>query len=832
MANAPGDCFHCGEPLVAGAVYHARVRDDAAAFCCPGCRAAAQLIGELGLADFYRFRTSPAGRPQQSSDEWLAYDEPQVQENLTRAEPDGRSIVLLVGGLTCAACSWLVTRVLEGIAGVIRASVNTATGRATVVWDPSRVALSRLLRVVADLGYRPQAVTAEATRNQAAAERRAILKRLAVAGLGMMQVMMFAVALYAGAMQGMDGPIRDFLRIVSLLVATPVMLYSGRPFFLGAVQAVRLRRVTMDVPVSLGLMLAYGASIFDTWRHSGEVYFDSVTMFIFFLTVARFVEMIARHQSAGVTDALSRLLPAIAHRVADTPAGERLTDVAVAAVAAGDRLLVRAGEVVPADGEIASGCTRVDESLLTGEPLPVARAGGDRLAAGTINLDAPVYMRVTAAGPATTLSGIVALLNRAQAERPRITCAADRTASRFLTRVLIGAVLVGIFWCIVDPAKAFDATLSVLVVACPCALSLATLVAMASATAALARRGVLITHPDAIEGLARTTRVIFDKTGTLTSGIVTVTGRSIRGAKSAQQCVDIAAALEAASEHPIARAFAGLRVSRRLDAGAVRIVPGSGLEGVIDGTRYRIGTRAFIGCAGHGDDAEIVLGTAEGELAAFTLGDRTRPEGPDAVAAIQRLLLAVEIQSGDGRDAVERIAQIYGINCFSARQTPLDKLQRARHLTAQGDFVAMVGDGINDAPVLAGAGVSIAMSQGSGLALASAGVILVADSLQALPEAFAHARRAQRIIRQNLSWAAAYNLTAMPLAAMGWVPPWLAAIGMSLSSILVVLNSMRLMHGAASDRTWRGPAATPAGAQPITQAAAVPLAYVTGEPPR
>jgi Cu2+-exporting ATPase len=710
-------------------------------------------------------------------------------------------VFLTIDGMTCAACSWLISRSLQRIEGVRRVSVNTATGRAHIVWGGDACRLSQLLGVIAGLGYRPQLASAENHDTGVRDERRAILKRLAVAGLGMMQVMMFAVAMYAGEMQGMDADVRAYLRIVSMLVATPVMLYGGWPYFKGAAVALSRRAITMDVPVSLGLLLAYGASVFDTWRHAGEVYFDSVTMFIFFLTVARYVEMVARHQSTRVSDSLGRMLPATAHLLT-TPLGisTQITEVALTRLRAGDHLLVRSGEVVPADGRLTKGCTQFDESMLTGESVPIERAVGDAVTAGTINVGGPVTLCVTAAGRGTVLAGIVALLTRAQSERPRITRAGDRLSSRFLARVLMGAALVCAFWCLVDPSRAFDATLAVLVVACPCAFSLATLVAIASANAALARQGVLVAGPDAIEGLAKVTRVVFDKTGTLTDGVIAISRCTPLTALPPTQCLGIAAALEAASEHPIARAFTGV-VPHRQEAEGVQVVPGGGVVGLVNGTRYRIGTRAFVtgragAAAGDPDDAAILLGSDGGLLAGFSVSDEPRPESATTVAALHRQGLQTEVLSGDSRAAVERLAKHCGIDTFAARQSPMDKLDRVRELTRSGDFVAMVGDGINDAPVLGGSGVSIAMSRGSALTLASADLILVGDSLRALPGAFALARRATRIIRQNLVWAAAYNLTAMPLAAMGWIPPWAAAVGMSTSSIVVVLNSLRLIRTA------------------------------------
>jgi len=827
MADRATNCFHCGEPLAGRTVTHARVAGAQAAFCCPGCQAAAGMIEALGLTDYYTFRTGSAARPASDADEWHAFDDPAVYEPLSREEAGGRGIILLIDGLTCAACSWLLNQVLERTPGVIRASVNTATGRAHLIWRQDQVPLSQLLRSIARLGYRPSPAGSDAAAAQARAERHSLLKRLAVSGLGMMQVMMFAVALYMGDRTGMEADIRAYLRIVSLLVSTPVLLYAGWPFMAGALRAIRARRITMDVPVGLALLLAYSASVINTARHAGEVYFDSVTMFIFFLTVARYVEMVARHRSTHLGDALARLLPAIAHRVEAGAAGEAVTDVALAQVGVGDTLLVRSGEIVPADGEILDAWTRLDESMLTGESLPVARGPRARVAAGTLNLEAPFRMRVAAAGGATILAGITALLSRAQSERPRLTREADRTASRFLARVLLVAALVCAVWLYVNPTRAFDATLAVLVVACPCALSLATLVAMASATAALARRGMLVTHADAIEGLAQVDQVMFDKTGTLTAGQMTLGEVKLLGNLDREDCLAIAAALEAASEHPIARAFTQGRAPA--PATQVRVLPGEGIEGQVAGKSYRIGTAAFVArglsaptpgavrgatrslpaaalSAGPSvtESLEgIVLGDAQGPLALFTLRDAPRPEARETVAALRAQGLAVEILSGDAPGTVAEVARLCGIDRYAARQSPADKLEHVREVTAQGHFPAMVGDGINDAPSLGGAGVSIVMSRGSALALASADLILVSDSLRALPQAVNLARRAHRIMKQNLLWAAAYNLCAMPLAAIGWVPPWLAAIGMSTSSIIVVLNSLRLMR----DPPLRVPAA-------------------------
>jgi Cu2+-exporting ATPase len=762
------------------------------------------LIHELDLDDFYRFRDGAPAAPARSDTRLAAlaaYDDAKILQTLTRPNERGREVDLAVEGLTCAACGWLINRSLERLPGVLEVSLNSATGRARLVFEPGILPLSRILERIETLGYRVQIQSGDGAARRAGRERRALLTRLAVSGLGMMQVMMFAVALYAGHAQGMDADVRRYLTLVSMLVATPVMLYGGWPYFVNAVRAVRAGGITMDVPVSIALTLAYGASVFDTWRGRGEVYFDSVTMFIFFLTVARYVEMIARHRNTEVSDTLAGMLPRLAHRFG--PQG-MIEDVPLELVQPGDALQVRAGEIVPADGVLEHGVGAFDESMLTGEALPVHKRSGDRIAAGTLNAGSPARLVVTATGAGTVLSGIVALLNRAHGERPRLTRAADRMASYFLVCVLGIAGLVGVLWALIEPSRAFPATLAVLVVACPCAFSLATLVALASAQTALARRGVLITHPDALERLAHVTRALFDKTGTLTRGTLQIVRTKAHAELSAEQCIALAAALEAGSEHPIARAFAN---TPGLHARELKVVPGGGVEALIESQRYWLGQRAYAlrprdrnaGEAKMPDDGALILAREQADgtrrtLASFTLEDVLRPEAPQVVAQLQALGIPCEVLSGDAGPAVARVAEACAIDALASRQTPAQKLERARALEREGEFVAMVGDGINDAPVLGGAAVSVAMSRGSALALASADLILVGDSLEALPEAFTVARRTLAIVRQNLLWAGAYNVSCMPLAALGWIPPWLAALGMSSSSIFVVLNALRLMR--------------------------------------
>jgi Cu2+-exporting ATPase len=648
-------------------------------------------------------------------------------------------------------------------------------------------------------------------------ERRSALKRLAVAGFGNMQVMMFAVPLYFGEAGGMDPAMREYMRLVSMLVSVPVALYAGWPFYQGAWHALRARSISMDVPVSLGIMLAFVASVWNALTGRGEVYFDSVTMFVFFLGLGRYIEMIARHRAGSVADALARLAPMTARRIRDGAA----EDVQAVELAVGDELVVRTGEVFAADGTVLEGEGRVDESMLTGESAAVAKPPGAPVRQGTHNLGSPLRVRVTAVAGNTVLSGIVALLERAQAERPRLAKAADRAAAWFLGRILVGAAVVFAVWWFVDPSRAFSATLAVLVVTCPCALSLATPTALAAATAALARRGVLVAHTDAIESLSKATRVLWDKTGTLTRGLVRVEEVHLLGPITTAQALGWAASLEQLSEHPIARAFAVPGEATRR-AGTVEVHAGQGLEGRIEGRRLRIGTRGFaagLSAAGAAaptpqvDDASdadpsasrVYLGDETGLLAGFGLTDPLRPEAARCVADLAALGLPSEIVSGDEPAAVARIAGRCGIATHAARLAPQDKLTHLKELQDGGSVVVAVGDGINDAPLLRGADVAVAMGRGSALAQTSADLILVRDSIEELPRTVELARRTQRVIRQNLAWSIGYNLAALPLAALGFVPPWLAAIGMSLSSVVVVLNAMRLSRGSTAHPQRRLP---------------------------
>lgn len=793
-------CFHCGEPVPPGLDLTVAVEGAPRPVCCPGCQAVAQLILTTGHADYYRFRTAPALRPPAptAAEDWAAFDRPQAQAafvhqvSATRAEAG-----VVVEGLRCAACAWLIESQLMRLPGVCEARVSPATGRVQLAWHPAEVELSELLGTLAALGYRPHPLAADA-RAATTRERQAALKRLLVAGLGMMQVSSFAFAFYLAG-DTLEPPLRDFLRLVSMLVALPVLLYAGAPFFVGAWRGLRHRRPGMDLPVAIALVLAGGASVWISFRGGAEVYFDSVVMFVFFLSVSRWFEADARGRVRSVGEALAAMLPASVLRL--DAAGP--TRVAVSELAAGDRVLVGSGEVIPADGLLLEGSTQVDEALLTGEAEPRRRTAGAALIGGSVNLGPPVTVQLQRVGTATQVSQIARLLERAQAQRPPLALLADRLASGFIGLVLLAAAATGLYWWQVEPARWLSNTLAVLVVSCPCALALATPTAFAAAAAGLARRGLLVTRGAALENLTRVRSVLLDKTGTLTAGRPQIAASRSLDGSPIEQHLAVAAALELGASHPYARAFLPHAAARA--ATHVEPVAAGGVRGQVDGRIWHLGTPEF--AAGpaataavaalepeHGAGSWVGLGDGQRLVALFLLRDPLRADAADTLAALARRGLAPAILSGDAAPAVAAVAERLGVRDWQARQTPQQKLAAVRARQQRGEAVLMVGDGVNDAPILAGADVSVALASGAALAHSQADLLLLGERLTPLLDGIDTARRTLAVVRQNLTWAAIYNLLAIPLAAAGLVPPWLAALGMSASSALVVGNSLRLLR--------------------------------------
>ena len=820
------NCYHCGQPVPAGVDLAVEIDGQPCAMCCGGCQAVAQAIVGNGLADYYRNRDQLPDSPREALpaivDGLQIYDHPDFQKGFVRVPGDAggsdagagsstREASLILEGITCSACIWLNEQQLSRLAGVTAVDINYATRRARVRWDERQIRLSEILAAIAAIGYRAHPYDPAKSEELAGRERRRALWRVFVAGFGMMQVMMYAVPLYLAGDGEMTPEVEQLLRWASLSLTLPVVFYSAAPFFRNSWRDLRLRRVGMDVPVALGVGAAFAASVWATLTASGEVYFDSVTMFVFFLLGGRFLEMGARQRAVSVTEALARLMPAVASRVAAYPQNRSLEQVMAADLQPGDVVLVRPGETIPADGRVLEGESSTDEALLSGESAPVGKSPGVTVSGGAINIESPLLVEVLQVGEATRLSAIVRLMERAAAEKPRIVELADRIASRFIIALLVLAAVVAVVWLRIDPGHALWITVSVLVVTCPCALSLATPVALTVASGAMARAGLLVTRSHAVETLARASHFVFDKTGTLTTGRMRLLEVLPLNALPPAANLALAAAMEQASEHPIGSALRAASAGRMLPAvDSPSNEPGRGVCACHAGRRVRLGRPDYV-LALHGEplppgaqallangDTVIALGDEKGWMALFRIGDEARPEAAATVAALQGMGRQVVLLSGDAAAAAERLARALAIDEVVAGASPQAKHDFVRQLQAGGAVVAMIGDGINDAPVLAQAQVSVAMGGGSQLARTQADLVLLSENLSHLLRGVVVARGTLAVIRQNLLWSLVYNLVALPLAMAGYITPWMAGIGMSGSSLLVVLNSLRLQTMARS----------------------------------
>jgi len=783
-----GSCHHCGEALASDAI-----REGGRAFCCNGCAAASTWIREAALGDYYQLRTSPAGRVQADAADFGAWDRDVVLAEHSRAVPGGREITVLTDAMRCAACAWLIDRALRRQAGVLDAGANAVTGRIVVAWDPQRVALSALMQRLAALGYRPWLATGEAREQAQRRERRRWLLRLGVAGLGAIQAMMFAEALYLDTAQQMPVATRDFFRWITFLVSTPVVFYAGWPFIEGMLRELRGRRLGMDTLIAGSTLLAYFASLVETVRGGTHVWYDAAVMFVLLLLVARMFEQRARGIASAQIDALARARPALALRERDDGSAEQ---VPVGEIDVGDVLRVAAGEAVPADGVLLDHAASFDEALITGESTPVRRETGEPALAGSVCREASARLRVVRTGNDTRLSQLTRLVEQAQSARPQLARAAERVAGGFVVALLLCAVATFAWWHVNEPARALEVTLALLVVSCPCALSLAIPTALTTAHGALARIGVLGVREDALSTLARVDRVVLDKTGTLSNGRPELDSVATFEGMDRQTALSIAAALERGSAHPLAQAFAHVGTDRL--AHSVHAVAGCGVEGDVEGVRWRLGRADF--AATRADDGALWLGDGTRAFARITVRETMRDGAREAISALRDAGVSIELCSGDAPEAVASFARQVGIDAFLSRQSPEQKLARVREAQSRGEVVAMVGDGLNDAPVLAGADVSLAMAEGAALAQRAADFVVTSPSLLRVPQAIVLARRTQRIVRQNLAWALGYNVLAIPLAATGHVTPWIAALGMAGSSLLVTLNALRLSRGERNER--------------------------------
>lgn len=795
--TTPIPCYHCALPVPAGSRFTAVVLGGTRELCCPGCQAVAEAIVAGGLESYYSHRSEASANPQtlpvQLVDELALYDRPDVQAPFVRHEGELAEATLLMEGISCAACGWLIERHLRSLPAVAEARLNLSNHRLQVRWADSQLALSQVLSELRSIGYAAHPYQSDRAAEQLASENRLALRQLGVAGLLWFQAMMATMATWPEFNMDLSPQMHTILRWVAMFLTTPIVFYSCTPFFRGAMRDIRTRHLTMDISVSLAIGSAYIAGIWTAITGVGELYFDAVGMFALFLLAGRYLERRARERTAAATAQLVNLLPASCLRLSADGQSERIL---LSELRLTDRVLVHPGAVLPADGTILEGQSSIDESLLTGEYLPQPRTVGDAVTAGTLNVESALTVQVLALGHDTRLSAIVRLLERAQAEKPRLAEIADRAAQWFLLLSLLAAAVIGLIWWQIDPSRAFWIVLAMLVATCPCAMSLATPTALTAATGTLHKLGLLLTRGHVLEGLNQIDTVIFDKTGTLTEGRLAL--RAIRplGELDADSCLSLAAALENRSEHPIARAFGRAPVA----AEDVHSTPGLGLEGLVGERRLRIGQPAFVcelsACAlpPMPDEAGqwLLLGDAQGALAWFVLDDRLRADAPALLQACKARGWKTLLLSGDTSPMVASVAAELGIDEAHGGLRPDDKLQVLQALHQQGRKVLMLGDGVNDVPVLAAADISVAMGSATDLAKTTADAVLLSNRLQALVQAFSLARRTRSIIIENLLWAGLYNGLMLPFAALGWITPIWAAVGMSVSSLTVVLNALRL----------------------------------------
>ncbi|TNF59380.1 MAG: cation-translocating P-type ATPase [Burkholderiales bacterium] len=792
-------------------------------------------MNEAATAPLAGASPSTASFPADSADDWLppsalgahrgpltvtdsfaVLDDPVEQRQFTEFEEQGSGAcarsVLMVQGMYCAACADTVESVLEGVPGVQSAQVHAATRRLTIQWDPAVARMSELAQRVGRTGYRLLPMQEALSISQRLAETRQALWRLFVAGFCMMQVMMYAWPAYVTEPGEIPADIDQMLRWASWVISLPVVFFSSGPFFSNAWRDLKLGRIGMDTPVSVGILVTFLVSSAATFDPTGpwgeEVWFDSLTMFVFFLLGGRYLEFKARDRTAGALDSLMNRLPEVCDRLKDDGSFE---PVSVRRLVVGDTVRVQAGQAFPGDGVVLGESATVDEALLTGESHPVLRQRGEAVVAGSFNLAGPVQVKLQRLGKDTRFAQIVSLMEQASTEKPRLAILADRVASPFLVLVMLSAAFAFWYWWQIDHSKAFAVAVAVLIVTCPCALALATPAGMLASAGSLARRGILVRRLQAFETLAGIEAVIFDKTGTLTHDRLELRSVHTREGCMREQALALARSLAEGSLHPVSRAL--VRASEALQApsgvpglvsDSLREQAGQGMQARLeDGRTLRLGSAAFCGlstpdAAAQDGAPRVWLADDSGWIATFELQEGLRQDALETVQALQAMGLQTWLLSGDREAAAQAVGQQLGMDAVIAGASPEHKLAEVMRLQGQGKRIAMVGDGLNDGPVLARADTSFALGHAAALAQAQSDYVIQGGRLMDVVSTLRQARRTMRVVRQNLAWAAAYNAVSVPMALVGWMPPWAAGLGMALSSLLVIGNALRLSSAGES----------------------------------
>lgn len=804
----PCTCFHCDEPIPRGINLCVTINHKQQPMCCIGCQAVAQTIVDNNLTQYYQYRTEPAQRGAELIPEQLKtqqfqknklLDEEVLQSEFIYQENNSKEAILTVEGINCAACAWLIEMQLNKLEGVINISVNATTQRATVKWQDNILQLSEILNAIDNIGYQALPFRANEVEIRNKIQSKVFMKRLGISGILMMQIMMIAVGLYFGAFADMAEHNKVYLRWVSFILTVPIVLYGAFPFYIGAINALKLKRLSMDVPVSIAIILAFSASAWATITEQGEVYFESVSMFTFLLLIGKFLEFRARSHAAQVSANLLKLMPMTAMKIgdisSDAPQKEEL--IAAKQLVKGDLVLIKPGEVIPADGLIIYGNSQINEAMLSGEQTPVSKEVSDSVFAGTVNGDGNITVQVKQPSNQSFLSQLIRLSEQSQAHKPKLARLSDKVAQYFVAIIIITAIGTAIYWQQHLPNEAFWITLSVLVATCPCALSLATPTALTCATTRLNRDGIMIKSAHVMETMPNINCFAFDKTGTLTTGEFAIDNVVIIEPDIRKKDVlAIAASLESHSEHPLAKPFAQHR-DFNLSTDNISVQSGQGVIGKVNGRNYSIGKASWLLSKSQENNealmkASCVLVSQGKVIAAFYLNDKIRDDAKaliDSLNSKHRTLML----SGDNQNACKKVAKNLSIaKCYSDLSAT-DKMMIIKKQQDQNATVAMIGDGVNDSPVFGAAHVSMAMGCGTDIAKSGADVILLNNKLTSISTLNSISIKTKRIIFQNYLWAFGYNVIVLPLAVSGFITPYMAVIGMSASSILVITNSLRLL---------------------------------------
>lgn len=786
------NCFHCLEPIPKGISLSIEFENEAKPMCCLGCQAVAEAIIDQGMSDYYKYRTESAGKVQELVPEQIkmfqSYDDEDIQSEFLTKQGDIAEILLSVEGISCAACAWLIEKQLLNLGHVVRVDVNTSTYRAMIKWDQSKLKLSTIIESLARIGYRAYPFQQDHEEQQKKQTAKSYVRRLGVAGLMTMQVMMFAFAMYFGMFSGMDDDFEQYFRWISFILATPVILYSALPFLTSAVRGLKAKQLNMDLPVSLAIFGAYAASSWATIFETGEVYFESICMFTFLLLLGKYLEFRARLKASEFTANLQKLLPLTARLINNNE--EEI--IAAKRLQLNDKVMIKAGETIPADGILIDGKTSVDEAMMTGEHAAVSKSKGDQVYAGTVNHDGVITICVNQIGQDTLINQIVRLQHQALTSRPKIAEITDKVAQWFVACLLVFASITAFSWYQIDPEQAFWITIAVLVATCPCALSLAIPTALTCAVAKLTQQGVLIKKSHVLETLIKVTNIAFDKTGTLTEGKFTLLDTKLFNADySLEEVYAIAKSLENYSEHPISKAFMELSVAS-VELTDVVIETGKGISAIYKDQAVSIGKANWF-CQFDEQRYDVFLYINKQVIAGFKLQDKIRDHAQSTLSMLKQRDLELQVLTGDPSNAGKELVNSLGISNIQTGCSPSDKQSVVEKLAADGKIVAMVGDGVNDSPVFNSAHLSIAMASGADISKNTADVVLLNSEISSINSLFDTAKLTRRVIKQNLAISLCYNGSILPLAAMGLIPPWVAVIGMSASSLIVIGNSLRLL---------------------------------------